>query len=451
MTTPLVTPDSPFIALPRITREGFVGVLRDAGSPWADRAGEVHDLITQGGQDPAVWLAICAQEHSYGTNRDSVLWRNDTRSWTNARTVRDPSLTGWTIVRDAVRRSDYVRYADVLDSVRDGLYRVTDPTYRYVREGRATIAEVLAIWTEGDSEGYTSAVVKRMNGYPSPTVTHGAPRPETEGLFMSRFVDIRALLPRRDRADGVAAGPYERRAIGEKRGVVIHYSGPPVRDRGDTLAVLRAEARYHVGKNWARAGEPPVYGDGLMYHVAIGDDGTCYLCRDPKEVLWHCGAWPQNALALAVHVPIGGKQRATPAQLAALSEVVNAWRSLTGTPVAEVWGHQELSPTDCPGTLKEDFVLPYRAGAIGQRPPASDGSRWFPETGHAIGGAFRAYWEERGGLPIFGYPLTDELLDDGRTVQYFERAVFQWHPDNPDPHKVLLRRLGAEALSRRDA
>jgi hypothetical protein len=34
-------------------------------------------------------------------------------------------------------------------------------------------------------------------------------------------------------------------------------------------------------------------------------------------------------------------------------------------------------------------------------------------------------------------------------TQYFERAVFEWHPDNPEPWKLLLRRLGAEALAER--
>jgi hypothetical protein len=51
-------------------------------------------------------------------------------------------------------------------------------------------------------------------------------------------------------------------------------------------------------------------------------------------------------------------------------------------------------------------------------------------------------------LPIFGYPLTNERDEDGMTIQYFERAVFEWHPNNPTPYKVLLRRLGADALAR---
>ena len=252
-------------------------------------------------------------------------------------------------------------------------------------------------------------------------------------------------MPRRPFADHVSAGPFETRPLSEKRGLVVHYSGPPVTRRDDTLAVLLSEAEYHVGKNWAGAGEPPVLGDGLMYHVAIGADGVVYQCRDLECVLWHCGAWPQNALALAVHVPIGGDQRATAAQLASLARVCDEWRAATGTPLNEIWGHQELSPTSCPGTLMADFIYPYRAGRLGEM---SDG-QWFAETGHYIGGAFWTYWRERGGLPIFGYPLTDELVEDGLTTQYFERAIMEWHPDNDDPYKVLLRRLGAEALTRR--
>jgi len=426
-------------------------VLREAESPWAGRGGEIFELIDGAGQDPAAWLAICALEHSYGANRDSVLWRNDTRSWTNARTVRDPGISGWEIITDAVRGSHYVRYADVLDSVRDGLYRVTDPSYRYVREGRRTIEEVFSIWTEGNGDVYARGVVRLVNGWIDADPDHSPTLPRRgERLFLgglSDLVDARHLLAARERGDGFVAGPFERRGLEERRGLVVHYSGPPVGDRADTLAVLQAEARYHVDKNWASAGDAPIYGDGLMYHLAIGDDGTAWLCRDLDAVLWHCGAWPQNALALSVHIPIGGTQRATTVQLATLQRIADEWRAATGTPMSDVWGHQELSPTSCPGTLMDDFIYPYRAGRL-EPVPTTDG-QFFEETGHFIGGGFWRHWRKRGGLMVFGYPLTDEFQEDGRTVQYFERAVFEHHPENQEPYTVLLRRLGAEALARR--
>jgi hypothetical protein len=47
---------------------------------------------------------------------------------------------------------------------------------------------------------------------------------------------------------------------------------------------------------------------------------------------------------------------------------------------------------------------------------AKPGARFFTETGHNVDGGFLAYWLANGGLPQFGYPLTeviDEQLPDG--------------------------------------
>jgi LPXTG-site transpeptidase (sortase) family protein len=53
----------------------------------------------------------------------------------------------------------------------------------------------------------------------------------------------------------------------------------------------------------------------------------------------------------------------------------------------------------------------------------------FKETGHTLAYNFRFYWENMGGLEIFGYPLTEVLMEDGRPVQYFERSRLEWHAD----------------------
>jgi hypothetical protein len=70
--------------------------------------------------------------------------------------------------------------------------------------------------------------------------------------------------------------------------------------------------------------------------------------------------------------------------------------------------------------------------------------RYFPETEHSLQGAFKATWEARGGLRIFGNPISEEIaerLSDGRfhTVQYFERARFELWPGG-----VLIGHLGRE-------
>jgi iron complex transport system substrate-binding protein len=72
----------------------------------------------------------------------------------------------------------------------------------------------------------------------------------------------------------------------------------------------------------------------------------------------------------------------------------------------------------------------------------------FAETGKTIGGKFRTYWESHGGLAQQGYPVSDEFTEvsalNGKpyTVQYFQRAVLELHPENQAPNDVLLSQLG---------
>jgi hypothetical protein len=81
-------------------------------------------------------------------------------------------------------------------------------------------------------------------------------------------------------------------------------------------------------------------------------------------------------------------------------------------------------------------------------PNNSPGSLLFKETGKRLGGAFLDYWNAHGGLAQQGYPITDEFSEvsalDGKTytVQYFERAVFEYHPENNAQNRVLLAQLG---------
>lgn len=72
---------------------------------------------------------------------------------------------------------------------------------------------------------------------------------------------------------------------------------------------------------------------------------------------------------------------------------------------------------------------------------------YFSPTGQYLEGEFLEFWWEYGGMPVFGYPVTPVLEQDGMTVQYFERAVLEIHPDNPPEWRILLRRLGAESIT----
>jgi len=90
----------------------------------------------------------------------------------------------------------------------------------------------------------------------------------------------------------------------------------------------------------------------------------------------------------------------------------------------------------------------YPNGAPNQTSNNQAGSRLFPETGKRVGGVFLDYWNKNGGLAQQGLPISDEFNEvsdlDGKTykVQYFERAVFESHPENQAPYDVLLSQLG---------
>jgi N-acetylmuramoyl-L-alanine amidase len=103
------------------------------------------------------------------------------------------------------------------------------------------------------------------------------------------------------------------------------------------------------------------------------------------------------------------------------------------------------------------------SAALGARPergaspaPCSSACELFPPTGHTLRGVFRRYWLAGGGLPVFGYPLTEEFTEvsptDGKpyVVQYFERARFEHHPEYAGTdYEVLLGHLGRESLAAR--
>lgn len=87
---------------------------------------------------------------------------------------------------------------------------------------------------------------------------------------------------------------------------------------------------------------------------------------------------------------------------------------------------------------------------------------YFPETGHYANGLFRDYWNNYGGLEIFGYPLTEQRLEGNYWVQYYERARFEYHPEYAKTvpgwdkledrqklkYQIQLTRLGADLVDK---
>lgn len=61
---------------------------------------------------------------------------------------------------------------------------------------------------------------------------------------------------------------------------------------------------------------------------------------------------------------------------------------------------------------------------------------------------FLSYWQNNGGLKIFGFPISGARFNPGTgfVEQWFERACFEYHPNEGD--KVQLRLIGAELLAK---
>jgi uncharacterized protein YkwD len=72
-------------------------------------------------------------------------------------------------------------------------------------------------------------------------------------------------------------------------------------------------------------------------------------------------------------------------------------------------------------------------------------ARYFAPTGYSVGGAFLQFFDRHGGVRIFGYPISGEITENGRIVQYFERQRFEWHQEMAgSPYEILLGTLGLE-------
>lgn len=91
------------------------------------------------------------------------------------------------------------------------------------------------------------------------------------------------------------------------------------------------------------------------------------------------------------------------------------------------------------------------AVALPNHAQAQTGQRCFSETGFCIEGRIREFWEQNGGLTVFGLPVAPQQLEtiDGRQlqVQWFQRNRLELHPENARPYDVLLGRLGADRLA----
>jgi hypothetical protein len=83
--------------------------------------------------------------------------------------------------------------------------------------------------------------------------------------------------------------------------------------------------------------------------------------------------------------------------------------------------------------------------------------RYFPTTHHILSGALLRFWQQNGGMALFGAPISEALRaangdGSGRQyqMQYFENARLELHPENRDSrYAIEPGLLGTESLVER--
>jgi hypothetical protein len=105
----------------------------------------------------------------------------------------------------------------------------------------------------------------------------------------------------------------------------------------------------------------------------------------------------------------------------------------------------------CPNGIRMDDLVARIKRILGEQNPPEPKVRYFPQTGHFIAHGFKSYWEKHDNPAQHGYPISEEfdmeIGDKTVTVQYFERARYEYHAENKPPYDILLGRLGAESIT----
>lgn len=87
-------------------------------------------------------------------------------------------------------------------------------------------------------------------------------------------------------------------------------------------------------------------------------------------------------------------------------------------------------------------VLVMSAAFSAQRAQGQTSKLCFNEVPDCIEGRFAEYWQQSGGLAVFGFPIgpaSEQETSGGKfLVQPFERNRFELHPENARHHPSII-------------
>lgn len=435
-----LTPRDPFRLGTAIPEDEFERELRKKGaldSPLfngypnlaakQDAARRSYRRIRDSGHSAEVFLGIMGREHSFGTNPNSVLHRNDTRSMGNARSVRDPSLKGWKIITDSVRGSNYVQYRNVEDSVQDFIYRIDDPTYAYA--GKTMIAEIVATIApaedSNDPEGYAWFICNYVIG------------------LRSRLTPV---IPDGDSVDipFIAADSrhYTRgRTVPWPTMIIGHHT-----DGWDSLYWLTASPNSDVSATYLFNHDGTIRAQLVRHRDTPHTTG--YMNPLSLSYEWERKWTEQRNISTTQYHNIA-QSNATIWRI----ESARGNPNFNLPPTAEqINKHKDYYSTQCPGNLDMDRVWQEVREILSQpvipevliQPgnPNGEVPIQLGFRGEVLRQAHAHYAGDIHGsiLAIFGWAESAEYPTATGSVQIFERAVLEWHRGVSPPWDITVRR-----------
>ena len=418
-----------------IPYELFRDIQVARNSPAAGEAHGAYSSIATNRVSIAFALAVFNHESQMATDPAAIVVKYNTRNPGNCRSLRADSGAHGTVIDTP--RGEFVQYQSWTDGWRDLSYRLVDPHYAYVQEGRRTIRQIIERFApstdSNDPDAYVNAVVKDMNTWiGSTTVAGDDPRftwaPDTEEF-------------------GYPQGTHGR------NGKSIDYLIIHVTEGTDSAAWLRGNNGSSTHYLTKRDGTPreqhvaeadaawtPGNGDYAQRSINIEFER---FAKDP---------WTSDELANAV---------ATCAPIIARHNIPAEYLGKDNAGKRGIIGHQDVPDPNNPGQWGGSshhgdpgpkfpwgaFIAALKAAGGTPTPQPAAGAD--PVTGKYIHQDFATYFAQHGGVDQFGRPVSGAFNEGDRLTQYFERAVMQSFPENKEPYKVQLRLLGAEELKRR--
>ena len=245
----------------------------------------------------------------------------------------------------------------------------------YIRMGKPPVivwAYLYPIWRKGDTavksclDGEIKALARlvppetegarAVMGFvppprpaPLPHVAREEPPPMPAGQL--------SILPRARWNPSFPAKVNQMRPMNKPFRLTVHHSAHDDVDSAETLAgtarLIRGMQESHVrDRDWA----------DLAYHYVIDPKGRVWEGRSIKYQGAHAGNEPLNRGNIGI-VLMGDFEETQPtaAAVANLVALIAHLRRTYGIPPGEIYGHQDLNPTKCPGRHLEAVVKKLRA------------------------------------------------------------------------------------------